>query len=440
MWWLWCLNAAAAPLQGSAQLPIPIVDAPYNLAGDARIPSMAQAADVAYGVERGALLGVHTAMDAAFPDNPAARKGVGLGVSWALVYPLTLVSGWMHEEWHRAVLGWHDIDSRNGIWHADAWSNGTISVDHVADYELSMFKQTSPGDMARLMSAGMESQHALASRFGDEAFLHATDLERLGPFLLGDTWTAPAIFANRAGNLLYLMKCGPDSDALTDAENQLRLTEASRDFTGLDCTAWAYDVRRPDETYAARGAHPYGVGVDRYRSWEDLNDDDRALLRTQAALQWLNLADPHLLGVNGFAAGEARWFVRLGHQLAPFGYALEAHGGLVTGALSALATATVYVSADGRPSPGVALWWVDVQLYKPFVLDAGLSGWLQPEHQRLDGVMTPGGRVEADLSWRMVERLDLRFGADVKAAGWVPGAVQLGPGWGFRVGMLAHLR
>lgn len=430
--------AVAAPAQGEAQLRLTALDAPFDLVDG--VPSMQQSLDLAWSIERGAMLGVREGVRSAFPHSVGAQKGLGLAVAWGLAFPMTFVQGWSHEEWHRAVMSHRGVSSRNGIWYADARSGGLISVDHVSDADLAALKAAHPADTVRLMSAGMESQHALGMRVGDEAFLHRRSADRLGPLLLGDTFTAPLVFVADGNSALYLLACGPGSDELTDEENRLHPDVASRDFTGLDCAAWAYDVDRPDEPYADRGPHPYGAGVDRYRSWSDLNASEQRLLRTQLALSSLNALDPHLFGVDGFALRDGRFTVRAGHQLAPFGYALELHGGLVSAGRSALATASVFVTADGRAAPGLAARAIDVGLGDTFALDGGASVWMQPRGGRLDGALRPGGQVEAELAWRAVQRLDVLLGVSAKSAGWVPGVVSLDPAVGATLGAAVHVR
>ena len=89
-------------------------------------------------------------------------------------------------------------------------------------------------------------------------------------------------------------------DELTDEFNQKEGRDIkARDFTGHDFTAWVYDLYRPREAHQEHGIHPSGVGLDRYIKFSDLTSDERTFLRRQARLQWLNLLDPHLIGLKG---------------------------------------------------------------------------------------------------------------------------------------------
>src|SRR6185503_15319227 len=94
------------------------------------------------------------------------------------------------------------------------------------------------------------------------------------------------------------------SEPTTEEQNRKEGTNVpTRDFTGLDPDGWVYDLFRPDEPYAARGIHPSGVGIDRYRSESDFTPRERRYLRRQARLSWLNLLNPQLIGLYGFDVG-----------------------------------------------------------------------------------------------------------------------------------------
>ena len=86
---------------------------------------------------------------------------------------------------------------------------------------------------------------------------------------------------------------------MTDEMNADERTVKVRDFVGHDFTSWVYDLHRPDEPYAARGAHPSGVGYDRYRGPDDLTAGEKRYLDHMGRLQLLNFLDPNLVGWRG---------------------------------------------------------------------------------------------------------------------------------------------
>jgi hypothetical protein len=376
-------------------------------------------------------------------NHDELRQDLGLIATWGLALPMSLVSGWMHEEWHRAVLARHAISSRNGIFYADAWSNGTISVDRVTDEDLAQLKKNAPADMVRLMSAGMESQHALSERVGDEAFFHGGSGKQNGLLYQANTWMAPTIVMNELNSLAYHATCaGEDSNTLTDQENRLRITTESRDFTGLDCVAWVYDLSRPDEPYADRGPHPYGEGIDRYRSQEDLSTDERALLKRVTRLHLLNLLNPHAYGINGFVlpGDDHRWIAQVGTVSNPFGYSISSRFGWKRGSDAYVFTLLHHFSEIGW-SPGIKTELRDKPMGPHFRLGLGGAFWLQPADLRWDATQRQaGGQIQAEVTWRMHPRFDVWMRTSSKTEGWVLGEVYLQPAITGQAGVTTHIR
>ena len=433
--------------QPELQLPLTLLDAPFNLREGYHAPSMQQSLDLAWGVDRLALLGLREGFGAMLPEREGLRTGLGIAAAGALSGGLVFVGGWMHKEWHRAVMTSQGISSRNGIYHPEAWSQGTISVDQVLDEDLARLKADAHAATVRLMEAGLESERALVERFGDELFFHGAARRNLGPLVLVDSWAAPVIAMTEISGLLYLAACtDPGLDELVDGENERLDTVAARDFTGPDCTAWVHDLFHPDEPFEDRGLHPSGVGVDRYLGWSDLDAGEQAYLQRQLGLRLLNLLNPHLYGVNGFGRGqgEDRWGGGRGHVLTPWGYSLDAHLARRRAGLGGKLTLHNGLAAAGW-FPGLDVEVLDLPLhlrrFTDLSLDAGLGVWVQPADLRHDGAeRQPGGRVDARLSWRATPWLDLWLEADAKSAGWVLGQVELGPAVGGRLGVAGLLR
>ena len=142
---------------------------------------------------------------------------------------------------------------------------------------------------------------------------------------------------NQINTLSYFDIClVDDSDEITDLQNQRTVEIESRDFAGLDCNAWVYDMQRPDEPFEDRGVHPYGEGIDRYRSLEDLSDSEIELLQEARRMHFLNLLNPHFFGINGIHYSKGRWNFRLGSVPTPFGYTIDGHFGWVNNRLRSL--------------------------------------------------------------------------------------------------------
>lgn len=434
--------AAGDGSERETPIPLTLIDLPFNASG---WPSMMQSLDLGYAATRLPTWGIVRGFDRV--RNPSLRIGLGIMTTYAVNAPLILVTGWTHEEWHRAVLSHRGIDSRNGIYHPSAWSNGLISVDRVADEDLARLKAEHPADTVRLMMAGLEAQDMLARRIGDHAFLYGDRGVWRGPLYFSETMMFPALQLNFLNALYYYGTCtGPGSDRVTDAENRNTLTVPSRDFTGLDCTAFVYDLHRPDEPYEDRGAHPYGGGVDRYRSWEDLDGRERSFLRRQLAFHFVDLLDPHLFAIDGFRlAGRRgrysdRWVARAGHSLTPFGYSLDAEVGLRRRRFTGLFTLRNGINAQSW-FPTATARVLDVGLRRvPLAFDFDVDAWLQPDRLRYDERRArPGGRLAATVRWRAVPAASLDLTLDGKTAGYVPGNVYLERNLSLRLGATVRL-
>jgi hypothetical protein len=409
---------------------VPLLEVPDLLAAPTvGWPSMDDANDVVAAADRLLIFGVQRAAFAIFPKNVGLRTGLGMATSGLAAVGTVFIGSWGHEEAHRAVLRNRGITSRNGVYHPDAWSNGTISVDHVSDDALATLKAEHPADTVRLMSAGIESQILVVRQIGDNTFWTDEQGRRLGPLYLGDTWMLAPLLAETASTVQYFGICmDQGSDTLTDEENQLRLEEPARDFTGLDCTAWVYDMRRPDEPYDARGAHPYGEGVDRYRSWEDLTGDEQEWLASQFWLNLINLLNPHLYGIDGVALGEdGRWIAQAGYLPAPWGYRVDLRGAVRVPGLHLGVELQGGVAENGL-FPGLDVEIRDIAIGSRVHVDAGLGGWLQPKDLRWDATTrSPGGRAWVTGRVAVVPALAVVVGVEGKTEGFVAGNVHLDP-------------
>ncbi|MEZ4241866.1 MAG: hypothetical protein R3F59_38095, partial [Myxococcota bacterium] len=375
-------------------------------------------------------LGVREAAHAVFRADPLAT-GVGLGVTYAVAVFVTPPLALAHEEWHLAALREGGVTGTDRFWQGE--------VVDVADQELVRFKATDPAGLVRAQAAGLELQDTVVRRLSDDAFLYAPDAAHLGPLDLMGTWTAPHLQYAELNSWNYLRFCssGQTDDVVAYVEG-VEGGPRDRDFTGPDCTAWVRDLLRPDEPYAARGPHASGTGIGRYVAFADLTPDEQALLRTQTRLHWLELANPHLFGVDRIRLGDASVTASLQHWLTPYGYAVDLHGGLRPAhGPATLVTLRAGVS-DGQLQPAVEARLVDLALTDALSLDAGLEAWLQPQALRWGAPSRPGGRLSLQASWR-TGRLAPWIGVDAKSAGWSPGLAALDPAVYLRAGATAWL-
>ena len=345
------------------------------------------------------------------------RLMLGVGLGWELVASLLpLGAGWAHEEGHRAILDRRGIRSFNGVYDFDPTA-GAIYVRSIRDEDLVRLKAEHPADSVRLAAAGMETQTILNHRIERDLF-----------FLRGRPATDWAtLLANTTNNWGYLLACSDAAfDSFTDDVNEADgKVIVRRDALGLDCTAWAYDLQRPDEPYEARGVHPSGKGIDRYRKFSDLSRDEQKLMRTVRLLALASFADPFLWLSDGIGGDENRLTMTHGFYLTSFGWSIDQNVFVALREKNLLFT--VHQAANGaRWTPGLdAQVWrlpMDVAGREPWSLTIGGGVWLQPERQRWATARAePGGRVHATLAIPVWKALELEVGAAHKSAGWVAG-------------------
>ena len=436
------------------------LEAPLLPGRPASVPSMQQALALSSSYLQAESLLVRSVFQAS--DNALVEVFLGWPVSVIGLLPgmwrdFAVVPGqaWVHEEGHRSVMTQNGVASRNGVYsppYAAFTFDGAIAVDHVADADLVRFKSTSPADFVRMSSAGMEMEDELALRVEADQFFYAHTGARLGPIWTARAWNTGGLFGAAVSQAGYLATCAsPTSDTFT---SDMQDTEGAdldvRDFTGLDCNAWAYDLFRPDEPYEARGVHPSGVGIDRYISSRKMTQDERAWLSTQAWLGLLDLADPNLLGINGFVFDgplqrELKLNARLRYMSTPFGGSVDGIAFLQWRPINALVV--VRNGFNGRGwFPGLR---GEVQRF-PLIVDVGdrgaltfygslaLEAFLQPKDLLFHSAdVMPGGAATLELDMMLWGGLGIAAALDAKSAGFVPGRDSLLATLTGRLGIIA---
>src|SRR6266849_2263160 len=309
--------ALAADSRPTATVQVPIIDLPDMDNGRLRVPTMQQSLDLSSAFhETGAV-----ALQRAFGQHERRGKwAVGIFDLLTLgVVAVPFSDIWLHEEWHRAVLSSRGIGSRNDVYDFDIGADA-IAVSHVRDEDLIRLKRDHPEDQVRLQEAGIEGELMLTQRLQKDHF-----------FGRSNAWHLPAYWLVKFGTWGYVASGATHgSDVLTDDMNAKEGADvARRDFTGHDFNGWVYDLFRPDEPYTARGTHPSGVGINRYRKSTDMTPEEQAFLHRQGRLSLINFLDPNLVDFDGAD-------VRLGsrtltvnanaaHFLTSFGYAIDAN-------------------------------------------------------------------------------------------------------------------
>lgn len=408
---------------GRVHLDLPVYDVPFNTIDGWSGPSMQQSLMLSkdtYGL-------VHFAIDRLHPREATTGEVLGiLGFDFMMTW-FPLSDSWAHEEWHRAVMTRRGVDSHDDVYDLELFAE-TIAVSQVRDGDLVRMKRDHPADFVRLPEAGIEGQSELVLQLEKDAFFR-----RSRTFNLGVYWLS------KVNSIAYVMStAGSDADDLTDEINERDGADVERrDFTGLDFTAWVYDLHRPDEPYDARGVHPSGVGIDRYIRYSDLTQREARYLRLQGYLQLVNLLDPALIGMRWFPleqsspeTGGLTWMASAYHLLTPFGFDLGANlwvrdprGGIALRLHG-------YSSGDHPVLPGIELEGIDLRACLGnlrLFFSPRLLLWLQPEGLRYEGTgVRPGilGGLRAGLPLGP-DDFRVYLEGDVKTEGWVAGNVDL---------------
>ncbi|HOF16969.1 MAG TPA: hypothetical protein PLF32_04295 [Bacteroidales bacterium] len=231
-----------------------------------------------------------------------------------LTFYTPLGMGWLHEEYHRAVMTRRGINSFNDM-NCFPVGKSLVYVRKVTDENLIMLSDYYKQDFRRLMIAGNEGQFHQIQTLQKNNFYLNQDLPNIALY-----WMSSMI------NIGYLNKSGSDAfnKTIDESNKQDGADIGKRDFTGADFTAWADALFYPDKPYSDRGIHPSGVGINRYIKPSQLSSEARSYLRKQGHLHWLNLLSPHLVGfpkikLKSTEKGNYYGNFAIRHLLTPFG-------------------------------------------------------------------------------------------------------------------------
>jgi len=414
-------------------LELPVIDSPFNWSDGYTAPSMQQSLHITKNLYQYS----HYKFSQWFESKPGTRLLSTIAFDIVSLW-LPFGATWLHEEWHRAVLSNRGIDSYNEVYDFPLFAE-TIAVKHVKDEDLIRLKHDFPADIVRLHAAGIEAQYELNFALEKDRF-----------YLRPPTWDGMILWVNYVNAISYMYACASNqSNTITDKILQNEDDDVSqRDFTGLDCNAWVYDLFRPDELYEQRGLHPSGVGINRYIKYDDLTDEEKDYLNRNYKLSYVNLIDPILFGFESFTATHPfnqqafRWNATLRHHLTSFGYSIDANFFYQQQSVNAMAIVHNYFNKSHFfPGLELALLRFPISLFDtrlPFSVRASL--WLQPKEQQfltdeseLGGIATVKFHLPARQTWETFVEME------AKTQGWVAGNVYLGRNLSVRLGVAAKI-
>jgi hypothetical protein len=262
-------------------------DASVNFFGGMQYKSMEQSLQITTGIGTAGAWGIKQIP--VFKKKPTLQKIVHATLSFALPLIPVYGGGWLHEEHHRAVMVTNYTNSYNPLdpfSKKDVASGGgpVAAVSYVLDTNLVQMKDKNLPSFIRLHTAGAEGEISLIENFQKQNFFNNQKLYLSAYYLM-----------NSLSVYGYINQCADKLGSTTLTENEMKKEgnrQELRDFTGLDFTAWAYDLWRPSESYSGRGLNPYGNGYDRYIKGTDLTDEQLDWLKKQATLSLLNFVSP----------------------------------------------------------------------------------------------------------------------------------------------------
>jgi len=303
--------AAAQNNEPALKLDLPLFDFPYQIDAMNTVghgffssyanPSMAQSLAVTTDIHSSFHFGMKALFDKwdlnvslGWWNLKTWLFNLGLGIGNYLLFYAPGGEGWVHEEFHRAVMTKHRVNSFNDM---NTFPIGAelISVNSITDDDLIRFKAESPTDFVRMHAAGMEGDLVLIDNLRRNSFFYDQQLS----FWILD-------FIVTFNSHFYLIASGDPKqvNSSVDDMNKKETTVLSRDFTGYDHIGWVYDLFRPDEPYSARGVHPSGTGINRYIKTTDLTDEELSYLHAQRYWFIFNYISPMLFDVNRIALGD----------------------------------------------------------------------------------------------------------------------------------------
>lgn len=344
-----------------------------------------------------------------------ARELTFTAVNIPLMY-FPLADGWVHEEFHRAMLATTHVKSFDDIDTFTQFGSDHISVTRIRDEDLSAFKRDDPVGFNRMLVAGGEGELLLSRRL------------ELNNFFLDSG--IPITLYNAFIRVLVYTYPASDTSASNDADlarRELDETDvADRDITGPDYAGWAWHIFKPDVPYEALGVHPTGVGIDRYKTVSDLTVAEKDYLELASKVLLLNFVSPMTTGINRIRLGDGYYGnFAFRSMLNGYGFDINPEAYLKTPRHSLILGVHNYRNYEN------SFWGVEAALLRErlfdafdrqFTVDARAMAWAQPKNQEfMTSKAEAGGLLEAKLYAPVAQHLEIYLDGEGKSAGWVAG-------------------
>jgi hypothetical protein len=346
---------------------------------------------------------------------------------------------WQHEEFHKAAMTHANFFSNNTLndWitgRKNVNSGSTKSVNAVLDTNLVIVKAKSNRDLVRISAAGGEGEI-----YGEEQMQKNNFFNETG-------------FASSISQIFRALSVRGYISACSDKQSSTKTTldfmkeegsnQALRDFTGLDFSAWAYDLFNPNKPYSARGLNPNGNGYDRYIYGEKLSIEQYGWLKKQGNLAVLNFVSPMNFFVNSitlkkYADGTTlKGNFALRYYPTAFGNQLGLNLLLKKGKYNLFLNPAINQNYTHN-FPSLEAQLIDYPLFNRMNTTVRAMVWSQPENQAFqtaNGAI--GGLIAAKIHYKIGKSIYPYVNIGYKTQGWVAGDVFLDKNLDFKTGLM----
>lgn len=441
-----CVSAQTDSLKTKFIIDIPLLDIPANLdhrglAFKQFNPSMQQSLGFSRSVAEVQQYYTRRLFFKPGKDYSVGKKilkETGLVVTNLLIESFLgstpLGTGWTHEEWHRSVMNKNNVRSYNDM-NRFPIGQETVAVSHLTDADLERLKKNNNPDFVRMGSAGIEAQNEYVKTLQKDNFYYGLNLS-----------SQVSYWFNNLNSLSYVkLTSTAEGDELTrESEQEEGPNIPKRDFTGLDFVAWIYDLSRPTEPYTARGVHPSGAGIRRYRLTTDLTNEELAYLKKMGRLQVLNLVSPHLFFINSIRINQDLRFNFAGfHYLTSFGYDAGCNF------FAEYKKQKIFFAVHNYHNLDNSFYGIEAQLIdkeyragrRMVRVTPGIHLWSQPKNQEFRTAAGEfGGRAEIHVSMQVGRIWYPYIAMSAKTRGWAAGDAYLDANFSGRIGIRGFIR
>lgn len=432
------LNTVSGQENYKLRFDLSIVDLPQNIDFPQAFPSMDQTLTLSSDLYELGFFGIGELGDWIFKperENYSNLKKLGNNVfkyvaglafsKYGSELPLPL-GVWGHEEFHRAVLGANDINSKNGNWLLNRW-DGTVYG--VSDETLGLLKINGPEQLLYSYVSGIQYEVLLNEKetLSDFYYQRKTPKSALILYNAYYVWDYFRFSTGRASDSAKVI--APPHESSDPRE---------RDFTGADLTAWVYDMFNPDLPYDERDPFPQGTGVNRRIGFSDLNASEREFLMDQKKLSLLNFLNPYILFINQFRISDdfsfnffARYApVNFGNDVALFlpfkyrntGYLLNLHR----------------YANHNQKGYGLGLRFIDIKVHESLLMDVSIDLWDQPENF-FSAQKTRGGFFSIKPEYSFSDKFSAYIRLSGKTKGWLIGNPYLDENFSVQSGIILNI-